>query len=62
MSAKSFGPPEHDSMLTHIVIVKPEARQFVHFLPPGVACTTGLSHNPFTWRPLKDRKNAYARK
>ena len=23
-----------------------------HFLPPGVACTTGLSHNPFTWRPL----------
>ena len=24
----------------------------VHFLPPGVACTTGLSHNPFTWRPL----------
>ena len=23
-----------------------------HFLPPGVAYTTGLSHNPFTWRPL----------
>ena len=23
-----------------------------HFLPPGVACTTGLSHNPFTWRTL----------
>ena len=26
--------------------------QVRHFLPPGVACTTGLSHNPFTWRPL----------
>ena len=24
----------------------------IHFLPPGVASTTGLSHNPFTWRPL----------
>ena len=23
-----------------------------HFLPPGVACTTGLSHYPFTWRLL----------
>ena len=23
-----------------------------HFLPPGVACTTGFSHNPFTWIPL----------
>ena len=23
-----------------------------HFLPPGVAYTTGLSHNPFTWLPL----------
>ena len=23
-----------------------------HFLPPGVAHTTGLPHNPFTWRPL----------
>ena len=21
----------------------------IHFLPPGVAYTTGLSHNPFTW-------------
>ena len=28
----------------------------IHFLPPRVACTTGLSHNPFTWRPLKDGK------
>ena len=27
-----------------------------HFLPPGVAHTTGLSHNPFTWRPLQDGK------
>ena len=25
---------------------------WIHFLPPGVACTTGLSHNPFTWHPL----------
>ena len=24
----------------------------VHFLPPGVAYTTGLSHNRFTWLPL----------
>ena len=23
-----------------------------HFLPPDVACTTVLSHNRFTWRPL----------
>ena len=28
-----------------------------HFLPPGVAYTTGLSHNPFTWLPLQDGKN-----
>ena len=27
-----------------------------HFLPPGVAYTTGLSHNGFTWRPLKGGK------
>ena len=27
-----------------------------HFLPPGVAHTTGYPHNPFTWRPLKDGK------
>ena len=25
-----------------------------HFLPPGVAHTTGLSNNPFTRRPLQD--------
>ena len=24
----------------------------MHFLPPGVAHTTGLSHNPFTRRPI----------
>ena len=30
----------------------PIFKGMVHFLPPGVACTTGLSHNPFTWRPL----------
>ena len=23
-----------------------------HFLPPGITCTTGLSHNPFTWFPF----------
>ena len=28
-----------------------EQRKY-HFLPPGVACTTGLSHNRFTWLPL----------
>ena len=33
-----------------------------HFLPPGVACTTGLSHNPFTWRPLKDGKKRLRQK
>ena len=41
---------------------QPKAREFVHYLPPNAACTTGLSHNRFTWRPVKDRKNAYARK
>ena len=35
---------------------------WAHFLPPGVAYTTGPSHNPFTWRPLKDGKNAYVKK
>ena len=33
-----------------------------HFLPPGVDCTTGRSHNLFTWRPLEDGKNAKAKK
>ena len=33
-----------------------------HFLPPGVAHTTGLSHNPFTWRPLQARSYHYAKK
>ena len=33
-----------------------------HFLPPGVACTTGLSHNPFTWRPLKDGRKRLRQK
>ena len=31
----------------------------MHFLPPGVAHTTGLSHNPFTWS--KTIKNAYTK-
>ena len=64
MSAKSFGPPEHDGLLTIVIVntsnITREAREFVHFLPPGFACTTGLSRNRFTWRPLIDRKNAYA--
>ena len=33
-----------------------------HFLPPGVACTTGLSHNRFTWRPLYDGKKRLRQK
>ena len=35
-----------------IILMRCEMLYFIHFLPPGVACTTGLSHNPFTWRPL----------
>ena len=27
----------------------------VHFLPPGVAHTTGLSQNSFTWRLLREK-------
>ena len=33
-----------------------------HFLPPGLAYTTGFSHNPFTWLPLLGGKNDYAKK
>ena len=29
-----------------------------HFLPRGGAYTTGLSHNPFTWRPGRGGVNA----
>ena len=35
---------------------------YLHFLPPGVACTTCLSHNRFTWLSIRDGKNAYAKK
>ena len=35
--------------IMQIVVIFPKN---AHFLPPGVAHTTGLSHNPFTWRPL----------
>ena len=35
----------------------------MHFLPPGVAYTTGLSHNPFTPHPRFEREsNDYAKK
>ena len=33
-----------------------------NFLPPGVAYTTGLSHNPFTWLTIEDGDNYYAKK
>ena len=32
--------------------VKVTSAHAQHFLPPGVTCMTGLSHNPFTWGPL----------
>ena len=38
--------------ISHFLPPESLTRQAFHFLPPGIACTTGLSHNPFTWCPL----------
>ena len=40
----------------------PSNDQSGHFLPPGVAYTTGLSHNPLHGARYKTGKNAYAKK
>ena len=55
------------SSLLHAMHISPFLKNsrfesFRHFLLPGVACTTGLSHNPFTWRPLKDGKKRLRQK
>ena len=49
---KTFAIPAKMSFLNRRMRKARQIAKMAHFLPPGVACTTGLSHNPFTWRPI----------
>ena len=66
---KSVNGEPLSSTLSMVVITKEKKQkgqyQFsgrFHFLPPVVACMTGLSHNPFTWPPLEDGKKRLRQK